>query len=127
MAGIYREGMLLYIAALDTMCPMVQLKNYLTFCEIDSTFEEYIFRTISKDRKPSLRRKNVQICQKKYQMCQSVVECNFCLIFINTASGLSDFVLHRGFFSCVFQIFCVSVFESTYGRQLLEQYSNFRS
>ena len=64
MAGIYREGMSLYIAALDTMCPMVQLKNYLTFCEIDSTFEEYIFRTISKDRKPSLRRKNVPICQK---------------------------------------------------------------
>ena len=53
MAGIYRKGVWLYIPALDAKCPIVQLKNYLTFCETDSTSEEYIFRAFSKDRKPS--------------------------------------------------------------------------
>lgn len=49
--------MSLYIAALDN----VSFNSKITacFCEIGSASEEYIFRTVSKDRKPSLRRKNL--------------------------------------------------------------------
>ena len=42
------------------------------------------------------------------------------------ASGLSDFAFHRGFFSCMALVFWTTLFESTYGRLLLEQYFSFR-
>ena len=43
-----------------------------------------------------------------------------------TTSGISDFALHSGFFSCVICFFGQLVFESNYVRLLLEQHFRFR-
>ena len=54
-----------------------------------------------------------------------------CISFISqivrlTAKGLSDFVLHRGFFSSVLFVFWTALSGSTCRRLLLEQYFSFR-
>lgn len=50
VTNIYQEVMWVYIAPLDMMCPIFQVKNYLAFSEIDSASDKYILRAVSKGK-----------------------------------------------------------------------------